>query len=561
MRLGWVLMLMFISVIAAKALGIKDSVHIDPSLIHYSSDFERKQFSEYNKNGKFDAINFLFCLDTTVTEVKATQLKEKLNLFFTEKLAPIVTGKNKDKTLKLFFNEIHDKLLRKYVTNARFEFLLDQGEYNCLTASALYAMAFERFNIPYQLRSTIDHVYVIVNPGPGETIIETTDPQNGVYQYSDQYKKSYIERQVKTKMISKDEYNSSNVEALFQKYFYTADTIDLKQLAGYHYYNNAIDLIGKENFTEATNQLMKAYMLNRSAKVEYLLIIAISAQLEKSLEITDSAAMQRYFLLVKLTGEKDYDFLYNKYISVSEELALRQDDLPQYERLSSFIFSHIDDTAQLLKFREHYYMLCGANYYEKQNLPGAYENILLAYSLNNRDVRIKASYKQVLDMLKHYVLNKEVIDSIYKIVERHSKKIPVAVVDEVMTQIWLLKASYEFEKGSVERGEACLDKAEKVALNGKPASVDHDIVSLAYGAVYSHYYMKNKMSTALVYVKRGLKLDPGNSTLLGYETTLKRWEGIDTPDPGNPAYKSTPAATSKPAPAQPRTVIVRTNTQ
>ena len=554
-------MFLLLSVYTSRALGVKDSVHIDPSLIHYSSDFERQKFAEFTKNGKFDAINFLFCLDTTVNEAKATQLKEKLNLFFDEKLAPIVTGKNKDKTLKLFFNEIHDKLLRKYVTNARFEFLLDQGEYNCLTASALYAMAFQRFNMPYQLRSTTDHVYVIVNPGPGETIIETTDPQNGVYQYSDQYKKAYIDRQVKTKMISKDEYNSGSVEALFQKYFYTSDTIDLKQLAGYHYYNNAIDLIGKENYAESSNQLMKAYLLNRSAKVEYLLIISLAAQLEKSLDITDSAAMQRYFLLVKLTGEKDYDYLFNKYVGVSEELALRQDDLPQYERLSSFLFSHIDDSAQLLKFREHYYLLCGANYYEKQNLPGAYENMLLAYSLNNRDVRIKASYKQVLDLLKHFVLDKNVIDSIYKIVDRNSKKLPVAVVDEVMTQIWLLKATYEFEKGSVERGEACLDKAEKLAVNGKPGSIDHDIISLAYGAVYSHYYMKNRMSTALVYVKRGLKLDPNNATLLSYENTLKRWEGIDTPDATAPVYKSSSPTAPKPAPAQPRTVIVRTNTQ
>ena len=553
MRVGLVLVVLLWAQWCA-ALGVTDSVHVDASLIHYSSDFERQQFADYNKSGKFEAINFLFCLDTSVNQAKAEQLKARLNQFFDDKLAPIVAGRNKDKALKLFFNEIHDNLLRKYINNARFEFLLDAGEYNCLTASALYAMAFQRFNMPYQLRSTTDHVYVIVNPGPGETIIETTDPQNGVYQYSDQYKKAYIERQVKTKMISKDEYNANNVDFLFKKYFYTSDTIDLKQLAGYHYYNNAVDLLGKENYTEASNQLMKAYLLNRSAKVEYLLIIALSAQLEKSLDIADTLAMKKYFLLEKLAGERDYNFLFNKYVDISEELALRQDDLPQYDRLSTFIFNHVDDSAQLSKFKEHYYLVKGSNYYDKHDFPGAYENMLLAYSLNNRDVRIKSAYKQVVDLLRQYGTDKEVIDSVYDIVIRNSKAVPAPIANDIMTDIWFLKAAYEFNQGNIERGDACLEKAEKIVLTDKDINLDHLVIDRAYGAVYTYYYLRNKMNTAMVYVQRGLKIDPTNITLKGYQQTLIRWQGINTPDPV--AKPSKPASGSPP----PRTVIVRTNT-
>ena len=127
-----------------------------------------------------------------------------------------------------------------------------------------------------------------------------------------------------------------------------------------------------------------------------------------------------------------------------------------------------------------------------------------------------------------------------------------------MTSIWLLKGTYEYNEGHIERGDACLQQVEKLASANKEATIDHDMVSQAYGAAYAHYYMRNKMSTASIYVQRGLKLDPTNLTLLGYQQTLKRWQGIDTPT--TPVARPSAPASAKPTQTPPRTVIVRTNT-
>ena len=163
-------------------------------------------------------------------------------------------------------------------------------------------------------------------------------------------------------------------------------------------------------------------------------------------------------------------------------------------------------------------------------------------------------------MIRHYGSNKELVDTIYKIVDRHSKEVPVPVLNDIMTSIWFLKGTYEFDKGNIERGDACLQKAEKLAAGNKDITIDHDLVSQAYGAVYAYYYMRNKMNTASTYVQRGLKVDPANLTLLGYQQTLNRWQGIDTPT--GPVPKPTgPPTTAPPAKSPPRTVIVRTNKQ
>jgi hypothetical protein len=313
------------------AFSNPDTSFINVNRLKYSSQFEETQFKQLNNTGKFDALNFLFCLDSTVTVEKAEKMRDKLNTFYDKKLAAVAANKNADKALKGVFKEIHENLLTKYVKDARFEKLLDNGEYNCVTASALYALTFEHLHIPYQLRSTIEHVYVIVNPGPDQTIIETTDPVNGVVQFDAQFKKQFVAYMVKEKLIGMSEVAGDNIDELFQKYYFKADTINLLQLIGFHYYNCGIDYLLAKDYSKATNQLMKAYYLNRKEQVANNLIVALAGCITETFDITDTNSLNAYFTLEKMASKTDDDYLYGGYESVSEELAISQDQMAKYE--------------------------------------------------------------------------------------------------------------------------------------------------------------------------------------------------------------------------------------
>jgi hypothetical protein len=563
-----------------------DSVYIDIASLKYASEFERTQFKELDKNGTFNPLHFLYCLDSTVTPVKATQIEQKLNAFFAEKISPLAGNKNTDKAIKAIFKQIHDNLLTKYVLESRFERLLDYGEYNCVTASALYAMAFQKCGIPYQLRSTTNHVYVIANPGPNQVVIETTDPEGGAYSYSEQYKKTYVEILVRQKMISKQEYNESSVEALFQKHYYSSDTIDLKQLIGYHYYNNGLELIRTESFLQGTNQLMKAYYLNKDSKIQYILFIALAGQIAISFDVTDTTDLQRFFLFSKLGKEVDFDQLYNSYILSTEDLLISKDDTKKFNQVSQYIFQNLPDTATINKFKEHYYYALAYSCNTKKKFLEAYTNILHAYCINSKNIRISAMYNQLDKYILFYLAGGERYDYMFSNVNNEEdydvdeEEVPREVDDSIIKEIetavancsaidglkWkmnfmLVKASALFDDKKIEKGNEMLATIEKFAADNKLTDFDDRYVHTAYSAAHRYFYMNYNIPKAKEYLARGLKLDADNKSLkhdfenmsaIGSYRPVK-YSGVSIPPPPPP-----PGGKYETKPTTPRTVIVKT---
>lgn len=551
-----------------------DSVYIDVSTLKYASDFERTQFSQLDKKGTFNALHFLYCLDSTVTAEKAAQIEQKLNTFFDEKLTPLIGNKNTDKAIKAVFKQIHDNLLTKYVKESRFERLLDNGEYNCVTASALYALAFQKFGIPYQLRSTTDHVYVIANPGPNQLLIEATDPVGGAFSYNEQYKRTYIDMLVKQKMISKQENNETPLEQLFQKHFYTSDTIDLKQLIGYHYYNNGVALIGAQEFAPAANQLMKAYYLNRNSKVEHLLFLALAAQIGQNFDVTDTTHLQRYFMFCKLGKETDFDALYNSYVQASDELLVRKDDTQKFDEISQYLFRNLPDTGTVNKFKEHYYYALAYSHATKKEFLPAYKNILSAYCINSKNIRVNAMYSELDKFIFSFLSG----DDMYGLDEEESKNSVNhdSIVSEIETIVsncgaidgakWkinfmMVKASAFFNNKQIEKGNDMLATAEKLAATNKLTEFEDRYIYTGYSAAYRRFYIDYNIPKAKEYILRGLKLDADNKSLKNDLENINdagsyrpyRYSGIIPPPPPPP-----PGGRVDSKPVAPRTVIVKT---
>ncbi len=553
----------FVVITAAGLTGFAaaDSNRIDLNLIKYSSAFEKSQFIGLSSKNIFDPLSFLLCLDSTANESKAGNLRIKLNRFFDDKLATIQKSKSGDKLIKAVFKEIHDNMLTKYVTDAHFEKILDNGEYNCVTASALYALSFQKLGIPYQLRSTTDHVYIIANPGPNQLLIETTDPVGGAFAYSEQFKKGYLEMLLKQKIISKKEYNESDLEALFQKHFYSADTIDIRQLIGYHYYNSGVELMHSEDYDKASSQLMKAYYLNTKKQVGHMLSLTLAVQLNKKFDITDSANINLFFLFSQLFGETDYDFLYNKYVLNSEDLIMRHDDLDKFKKISLYIFEWMSDSVQLNKFREHYYYACAYGYVSKKDFASAYQNIRNAYCINDKNIRIKNMYDQLSENLLYFLAE-----------ESEEGSLDSAIVKLVNTdaicgkgnssklkfELLMVRAGVYFNDNDINSGDQALAEAEKFATENKLSDFEDRYIEMGYGSANNYYYRKYEIAKAKEYLNRGLKLDPDNIQLknnldmLNKMGDLKRQTGSFYPSPPPP-----PGRTKSSEPS-PRTIIVKT---
>jgi len=103
-------------------------------------------------------------LNKHFVHLKNRQVKYKTEIGFTE----------------YAFYYIHQKLLKNYTEYASLDQTLTKGAYDCVTATAMYALFLFELDVPYAIVETNYHIYILGFPGTDhEVLMETTDPVSG----------------------------------------------------------------------------------------------------------------------------------------------------------------------------------------------------------------------------------------------------------------------------------------------------------------------------------------------------------------------------------------------
>lgn len=129
--------------------------------------------------------------------------------------------------LRAFFYRTHQKFLKEYVPYTSIEQTLKNGDYDCVSGTALLAAFLQALEVPFEIRETGYHVFVIAQVENKFILLESTDPNNGFV--DDQQAiihqiQQYIFDGLDAAMVSKPIHN----------------TISLEQLQGLMHYNQAL---------------------------------------------------------------------------------------------------------------------------------------------------------------------------------------------------------------------------------------------------------------------------------------------------------------------------------
>ncbi|MCB0655097.1 MAG: hypothetical protein KDC57_03120 [Saprospiraceae bacterium] len=129
--------------------------------------------------------------------------------------------------LRAFFYRTHRKYLKQYVPYSSFEQTLERGNYDCVSGTALFATLLTELQIPFEIRETGYHVFLIAHVQDQFVLLESTDPNSGFME--DQQAiihqvQQYIFDGLDAAMVSKPIHNS----------------ISLTQLEGLMHYNLAL---------------------------------------------------------------------------------------------------------------------------------------------------------------------------------------------------------------------------------------------------------------------------------------------------------------------------------
>jgi hypothetical protein len=262
--------------LAIWALAFGTSLSADT--IFFKTNFERKQFKLAQKNSA-DIIDLFMSFDSD--SIVAVSAKKKLNLFFQKVGSKGLEKKSSKAFAKAIFQEAHEFFLRQYEEVVPFSRIFNDGLYNCVSATALFGIILDHYNIPYVIKEAPTHVFLVAYPDNLNILFETTNPK-GYFAPNDQLKAEYVKWLIKSKLTTQEYVNRIGIPKAFQEFYYSKEDILLINLAGIQYYNNSIELATEKKYADAIHQIVKATLLHPSKRNEFFQRSLIAHQLNNS---------------------------------------------------------------------------------------------------------------------------------------------------------------------------------------------------------------------------------------------------------------------------------------
>ena len=155
--------------------------------------------------------------------------------------------------LEFTFSYIHKKFLKEYEQYVTVsQAFVKNGKYDCVTGTALYALALEELGYQYEIRETDYHVFLMVKVDDREYMFESTDAINGFA-----YDKREIEERrnfvLNDARAINEKMAMSGVSAENKNIKITVidNSVSLKELSGLHFYNQALKKFNNQDYREA----------------------------------------------------------------------------------------------------------------------------------------------------------------------------------------------------------------------------------------------------------------------------------------------------------------------
>jgi hypothetical protein len=189
--------------------------------------------------------------------------------------------------LSALFSKTHVRFLRNFVQYTGIE-ELNNGRYNCLTATSLFADILAKAGYNYNIIETNYHIFIVVKTLKGDVVLETTDRFGGFI--NDRKKMS------KALATYRENRLVSATPATHQYSFNIYQSVDTNELEGLLYFNQAVKAFNSHQWSQCSDQLSASSGKSNSPRIAELAImlyhsVAMSDNVD---EDTRSSIMTRW---------------------------------------------------------------------------------------------------------------------------------------------------------------------------------------------------------------------------------------------------------------------------
>ncbi|UXE66858.1 MAG: hypothetical protein KA713_20895 [Chryseotalea sp. WA131a] len=425
-------------------------------------------------------------------------------------------GKKNSKRVKYVYENVHQAFLTKYQAKNHFSEIFENGYYNCVSATALYSMAFDYFQIPYSIKEKPNHVYPVAYPQSDLVVVETTNPMVGSIAFSDQFKRLYVENLRKQKLVSNQEVQNTDPTKLFDQYFFRAETnITLDQLVGIQYMNNGIFKFEDDDFINSYKLWEKAYLFYKTDQVINGLVVSYYNAFQ-NLSKKDSLHAS---LVGKLSRFTKFgvapDNVKGEFGRAIQEVLFDKgnpEEIKKYYRVLEASIKNKDlkeDLEFIYSYELGRYMFNQGKFTESK----PYFEKAFALRPNNQDVQ--QIYIQLLsNNLRTYTDIKHIVTSLLEAGQQHPTLRTNNVYNSMLANGYLGYFGDQYENNKPSEGDKYKIEFEKLYTSNKDLTVDPSLIGQAYSQAAVYYFKRSQLAKAKSFIDKGLEFAPGNRELM-----------------------------------------------
>jgi tetratricopeptide (TPR) repeat protein len=495
------------------ATGNEGDSLIKYSDIKYATDFERNVISDYLNNRMPGYFKLFMATSPDIDSIKAANYEELYNLFFENSFRGWFAKHNHRKKIKIIYSHVHNAFLNRYEFNTSFDKIFHNGDYNCVTATALFGIILDRLEIPFYIIETPIHVYIVSYPDRNHIKIESTGPYSGYFVYNQTMKRTFIEFFKTNRIIDENEFYDSSVDELFDKYYFRGNKISLDELIGIQYINNAAFDIMEDKLIDSYTNMEKSYLFYPSENTanllyNYLLKIIPALNYEEKGELD---------YLLKLTRYSNTDFITeiinSEFLKITETYLINKGDSEYYDEIFKCLSENIVNDSYLKRIKYTYYFEKGKFLISNDEQNEGHKLFIKAMEMFPDDRVLQAAFiqslKATLEQTDIYKAVKEIEACADKFRELSDNS---KFIEYRMTS-YLKAAAKSIETKNIKQAEQFLGNFEIISRNTPGIMVEEHLVGEVYSGLSVLYFKRGLYNKARECLQRGLRFAPGNSHL------------------------------------------------
>ena len=495
--------------------------------LKFHSDFEREVFNNFQRDSVYNYFKLYLSIDKDVT----TESYKNYLWIFNQKLKKLhsknLNHAKPKKQIKTVYNTIHDQL-DKYDESALFSDIFETEIYQCVTSSMLYSFYLEQLEIPYSIEFIPSHVYLTAYPETEQIQLQTTNPNNGIIIYNQQFKANFINHLRDNKIISSDEYNNKSIDALFQEYYLQSKRITKKELAGALYYNLGLKYLEKTDFENAYYTFQKSQFLFPSEQAGFFMFISLAALMDKT-SVAESIYANYLNTYIKLSKNLlNTDLITGLFTNMTYKQLHTNGNIRQYELSYEKVIEGISDTTLIQEIAFIYHSEMGNVMMQRQIFSMALDHYQESLKLKENNFSIQNSLiAAIISQMNSYRgKTNELVEfqtRLNQSVDSFPSLLNNSQIVDLKFEIALDLMKYYFQEKDIKQAIEQQNSFELLAENHERQFSSHieENIESAYSAAAVFYYKNNQYTNAKTVVKKGLQYCPGNYRLIQRLNVLK----------------------------------------